>query len=135
MLSKHAGKCRFPHGHTRKVEFTLEAEQLNRNEMVCDFLVVRQLIGDYLDVLDHAICVNTSDPAYPELRARYGERIIGFENEDPTTEVMARVIFQAFAGKLADYSTRLDKSYPIDAEVRLVSVKVWETASSWAEFH
>jgi len=29
----------------------------------------------------------------------------------------------------------LDKSYPIDAEVRLVSVKVWETASSWAEFH
>ena len=132
MLSKHAGKCRFPHGHTRKVEFTLEAEQLNRNEMVCDFLVVKELIGDYLDVLDHAICVNTSDPGYPELRSRYGERIIGFENEDPTTEVMARVIFQVFAGKLADYSTRLDKS---DAEVRLVSVKVWETASSWAEFH
>ena len=135
MLSKHPGKCRFPHGHTRKVEFTLEAEHLNRDEMVCDFLVVKELIGDYLDVLDHAICVNTADPAYPELRARYGERIIAFENEDPTTEVMARAIFQTFAKRLIDYSARPDKSYPVDGEVRLVSVKVWETASSWAEYY
>jgi 6-pyruvoyltetrahydropterin/6-carboxytetrahydropterin synthase len=135
MLSKHPGKCRFPHGHTRKVEFTLEAQHLNRDEMVCDFLVVKELIGDYLDVLDHAICVNTADPAYPELCARYGERIIGFENEDPTTEVMARVIFQMFAKRLIDYSAKPDKSYPVGREVRLVSVKVWETASSWAEYY
>jgi len=135
MLSKHPGKCRFPHGHTRKVEFTLEAEHLNRNEMVCDFLAVKELIGDYLDVLDHAICVNTADPAYPELRARYGERIIAFENEDPTTEVMARAIFQKFAERLASDSARLDKSYPVDEKVRLVSVRVWETASSWAEYY
>jgi 6-pyruvoyltetrahydropterin/6-carboxytetrahydropterin synthase len=135
MLSKHSGKCRFPHGHTRKVEFTLEAECLNQNEMVCDFLAVKELIGDYLDVLDHAICVNTADPAYPELSARYGERIIAFENEDPTTEVMARAIFQKFAERLANSSVRLDKNFPVDEKVRLVSVKVWETASSWAEYY
>ena len=68
MLSKHPDKCRFPHGHTRKVEFVLEAQQLDRNEMVCDFLVVKEIIGDYLNSLDHAICVNTADPAYEELR-------------------------------------------------------------------
>ena len=94
MLSKHQDKCRFPHGHTRKVEFVLEAERLDRNEMVCDFLVVKEVIGDYLNTLDHAICVNSGDPAYPELRQRFGERVVAFENEDPTTEVMARVIFE-----------------------------------------
>src|SRR4029450_6234290 len=69
MLSKHPGKCKFPHGHTRKVEFVLEAEHLDRNKMVRDFLIVKELIGDYLESLDHAICVNTADPAYPDLRA------------------------------------------------------------------
>ena len=136
MLSKHPGKCKFPHGHTRKVEFVLEAEHLDRNEMVCDFLVVKELIGDYLETLDHSICVNTADPAYPELRARYGDRIISFEDEDPTTEVMARVIFQTFAKKLADVTcATASRNYPLDREVRLVSVKVWETASSWAEYY
>jgi 6-pyruvoyltetrahydropterin/6-carboxytetrahydropterin synthase len=135
MLSKHPGKCKFPHGHTRKVEFVLEAECLNRNEMVCDFLVMKELISDYLEALDHAICVNTADPAYHELRARYGEKIIAFENEDPTTEVMARVIFQAFVQRLADYAERRDESSPLDGKVRLASVKVWETASSWAEYY
>ena len=96
MLSKHPDKCRYPHGHTRKVEFTLEAGNLDRNEMVCDFKIVKEIIGDYLESLDHAMCVNTKDPAYEEFRARYGDRVVPFENEDPTTEVMARVIFQGF---------------------------------------
>ncbi len=102
MLSKHSSKCRYPHGHTRRVEFTLEANELDRNDMVCDFKVVEQIIGDYLETLDHAICVNTADPAYGELHALYGDRIVAFEEEDPTTEVMARVIFHVFATKLAE---------------------------------
>jgi 6-pyruvoyltetrahydropterin/6-carboxytetrahydropterin synthase len=48
---------------------------------------------------------------------------------------MARAIFQKFAERLASYSARLDKSYPVDEKVRLVSVRVWETASSWAEYY
>ena len=113
----------------------LKREQPNRNEMVCDFLVVKEVIGDYLTSLDHAICVNTADPAYEELRNRFGDRVIPFENEDPTTEVMAREIFQAFAKRLTDYAAAsTDTTYPLDRGVRLVSVKVWETASSWAEY-
>ena len=41
MLSKHPDKCRFPHGHTRKVECVLVADTLDENEMVCDFKVVK----------------------------------------------------------------------------------------------
>ena len=116
------------------MEFVLQAEHLDGNEMVCDFLVVKELIGEYLEAFDHAICVNTADPGYAELRSRYGEKIISFENEDPTTEVMARVIFEAFVKRLADYSSNRDPGLSSDREVRLVSVKVWETASSWAEY-
>ncbi|HEY5742955.1 MAG TPA: 6-carboxytetrahydropterin synthase [Terrimicrobiaceae bacterium] len=134
MLSKHPDKCQYPHGHTRKVEFLLEATNLDRNEMVCDFKIVKEIIGEYLETLDHAMCINTEDPAYSELRARYGDRVVPFENEDPTTEVMARVIFQVFSEKLADYAAKKDNRYPLQENVRLLSVKVWETASSWAEY-
>jgi 6-pyruvoyltetrahydropterin/6-carboxytetrahydropterin synthase len=134
LLSKHPDNCRFPHGHTRKVEFTLEAATLDARDMVCDFKIVKELIADYLDTLDHALCVNTKDPAYAELRARYGERVVPFENEDPTTEVMARVIFEEFARRLAAYAAHPEPRYPLRPAVRLISVKLWETASSWAEY-
>jgi 6-pyruvoyltetrahydropterin/6-carboxytetrahydropterin synthase len=134
MLSKHPSKCRYPHGHTRKVEFVLEAEDLDRNDMVCDFKVVEEVIADYLETLDHALCVNTTDPAYAQLRAVYGDRVVPFEEEDPTTEVMARTIFQVFSKRIGDYSIVRESDYPLRKSVRLVSVKVWETASSWAEY-
>jgi len=133
-LSKHPDKCRFPHGHTRKVEIELEAATLDANEMVCDFKLVRELIGDFLDSLDHALCVNTLDPMYPVLREAYGERVIPFEGEDPTTEVIARVIHEVLDSKMADYRRLADPTYPLRPEVRVVRVRVWETSSSWAEY-
>jgi len=134
MLSKHPDKCRFPHGHTRKVEFVLEADTLDERDMVCDFKVLKELMEEYLDGMDHAMCVNTADPAYAELKDRYGDRVIGFDNEDPTTEVMAREIFAECKRRMAGHTALADTRYPLRAGVRLVSVRVWETATSWAEF-
>ncbi len=134
MLSKHPDKCRFPHGHTRKVEFLLEAETLDGHDMVCDFKTLRELMEEYLEGLDHAMCLNTADPAYPEMKDRFGNRVIGFENEDPTTEVLAREIYCACARRMSDRAGSTGARYPLRAEVRLVSVRVWETATSWAEF-
>ena len=54
MLSKHPDKCQFPHGHTRKVEFVLESEDLDENEMVCDFKIIKEAVGEYIDTFDHA---------------------------------------------------------------------------------
>ena len=135
MLSKHPDKCRFPHGHTRKVELVLESETLDANEMVCDFKVVKELVGEYLDSFDHAMCMNTSDPQYAQFKAAYGERVIGFENEDPTTEVLAREFYQYFKRALIQrIEAGRDSKYPIRSEVRLIRVRVWETSSSWAEY-
>jgi 6-pyruvoyltetrahydropterin/6-carboxytetrahydropterin synthase len=134
MLSKHPDKCRFPHGHTRKVEFVIEADDLDENQMVCDFKIIKEAVGDWLDTFDHALCMNTADPAYAEFKARYGDRVIGFENQDPTTELMARTIFDHAETALAAYAKRADRRYILKPDVKLVSVRVWETSSSWAEF-
>lgn len=134
MLSKHPDACRFPHGHTRTVEFVLEADELDENDMVCDFKIIKEAVGEMLDRFDHALCVNTEDPAYEELRARYGERIIPFEKADPTTELIARRIFDAARTALAAYAAQPAARYPLRNAVRLRSVKVWETATSWAEY-
>lgn len=134
MLSKHPDKCRFPHGHTRRVEFVLEAAELDENEMVCDFKIIKDAVGEWLDTFDHAMCMNTADPAYAEFKQRYGERVIGFENQDPTTEVMARTIYDHTAAALADYARRGGTRYPLGSGVRLARVRVWETTSSWAEY-
>ena len=134
MLAKHPDQCRFPHGHTRKVEFVIEAPDLDANEMVCDFKIVKEAIGTWLDSFDHAMCMNTEDPAYPEFKARYGSRVIGFENQDPTTELMARTLFDHTAQALAAYAARSDTRYPLSTSARLLRVRVWETSSSWAEY-
>jgi len=134
MLSKHREKCRFPHGHTRKVEFIVEADSLDANEMVCDFKPIKELVNEYLESYDHALCMNTEDPEYAHMKAAYGERVIGFTRLDPTTEVMAETIFREFETRLRQHILSGTADYPIRSEVRIVKVRVWETSSSWAEF-
>lgn len=134
MLSKHPEKCRFPHGHTRKVEFVVEAETLDANDMVCDFKVIKELMNAFLDEYDHSLCMNTEDPEYGRMKQVYGDRIIGFTKVDPTTEVMAATIFEEFQKRLSAYVQSETATYPIRPEVRIIKVRVWETSSSWAEF-
>jgi 6-pyruvoyltetrahydropterin/6-carboxytetrahydropterin synthase len=134
MLSKHPDKCAFPHGHTRRVEFVLEADELDQNEMVFDFKIVKELVSDFLDRLDHSMCMNTEDPRYSDFKASYGERVIGFEGADPTTEVIAKRLFDHCREKLAEYAKATKEIYPVRPSVRIVKVRVWETSSSWSEY-
>jgi 6-pyruvoyltetrahydropterin/6-carboxytetrahydropterin synthase len=134
MLAKHPEKCRFPHGHSRTVEFILEADELDGNEMVCDFKLVKALIHEFLETYDHALCMNTDDPEYARMKEVYGERVIEFYSTDPTTEVLARVFYEQFQGRLARWLQQPEGIYALRAEVRLVRVRVSETSSSWAEY-
>lgn len=134
MLSKHPDLCKFPHGHSRKVEFVLEANELDHNEMVCDFKSLKEAMSEFLKAWDHALCVNTKDPQHDLLKKAYGDRIISFENLDPTTEVMARRIHDELKRNLTIYASNPSVKYPLRPSVRIVKVRVWETSSSWAEF-
>ena len=134
MLAHHPDKCRFPHGHSRKVEIVIEADELDANGMVCDFKIVKDAVGDYLETFDHALCVNTADPMFDTLKAAYGERVISFPDTDPTTEVLAKTFFDEIARGLTAYARRTDTRYRLRSTVRLLKVRVWETGSSWAEY-
>jgi 6-pyruvoyltetrahydropterin/6-carboxytetrahydropterin synthase len=134
MLSKHPDLCKFPHGHSRKVEVIVEAAKLDQNEMVCDFKALKDALGEYLKGFDHALCVNTKDPQFAALKAAYGKQVIAFDGQDPTTEVLARAFYDEAKKRLAAYAADPQAQYPIAHPLRVVSVRVWETSSSWAEY-
>lgn len=133
LLSKHRGNCRYPHGHTRKVEFTFSAPDLDANDMVLDFKLVKEMLGGLVERFDHALCMNSSDPNFAAFRTAYGERVIPFEREDPTSETIARTVYLQAAEALAD-AVEGRFSLPVRPCVRLDKVRVWETSSSWAEY-
>lgn len=133
-LSRHPDECRFPHGHSRRVEFVLEADTLDENSMVCDFKAIKSAVQDIAREFDHSLCLNTDDPMFPKLKEVYGDRVIGFPGLDPTTEVLAEKFFHIAKAHLEAESARPGAKYPVRPSVRLASVKVWETSSSWAEF-
>lgn len=132
LLSKHPEKCRFPHGHSRKVEVVLAADALDANDMVCDFKAVKHVLVDFLGRWDHALAINTADPQFAYFQKAYGERVVAFSDRDPTTEVMAKAIFDELAARLAQPTSV--GGYAIGAGVRVERVRVTETSSSWAEY-
>ena len=105
-----------------------------KNDMVCDFKVVKELLGAFLDAYDHALCMNTDDPQYAHFKGVYGDRVIGFAHRDPTTEVLAQVVFEHLSERLSAYVSTIQPGYPVRPEVCLERVRVWETSSSWAEY-
>jgi 6-pyruvoyltetrahydropterin/6-carboxytetrahydropterin synthase len=134
MLSKHIENCKYPHGHSRRVEIVLEATTLDENDMVCDFKIVKVLIKDFLDSWDHAMAMNTKDPNFQTFRQIYGDRILPFTNQDPTTEVMAQRLFHELQSRMKEYAVMSDPTYRLRSDVKLRRIRLGETSSSWAEY-
>ncbi len=132
LLTKHPGACRFPHGHSRTVEIVLVADELDANDMVCDFKALKLAASDVIARYDHAFALNTADPRFSEFRTAYGDRVLGFVKMDPTSEVLARELFCELRAELA--AAAADAQYPVHQAVRLERVRVGETSSTWAEY-
>ena len=137
MLSKHPGRCRFPHGHSRRIEIVLAADTLDANDMVCDFKALKLAVEGFVDQFDHAMAVNSADPSLESMSAAMGDRVVVFENTDPTTEVLARHIYDFMAKEIASgrsYSDPAGNAYVFPTGLRVERVRVGETSSSWAEY-
>jgi hypothetical protein len=48
MLSKHSGNCRFPHGHSRRIEIVVVSDALDVMDMVCDFKALKAALAPFL---------------------------------------------------------------------------------------
>jgi len=136
MLSKHPGKCKFPHGHTRRIEIVLSSPSLDANDMVCDFKAVKLAVGDYINSFDHSLAMNSDDPLLPKLSS-VSERIVLFEKTDPTTEVLAKGIYDYVAARIREGATLPDAAglrYSLPTSLCVERVRVGETSSTWAEY-
>lgn len=134
MLSRHPERCRFPHGHTRTVEVVVAGDALNENGMLLDFKALKRAVQNHIERYDHAMAVNSKDSHLPALKEAYPEdALVVFDDEEPTTEAMAKEIFEHVAGVLR--SGWQEGPYRIaPGEVRIERVRVWETPHTWAEY-
>ena len=136
VLSKSRDGCRFPHGHSRRVEVVLAAEKLDENDMVCNFRWIKLALQDILQRLDHAMCINESDPRLEDFKNMQAKLEV-LQGHDPTSEVIAQLIFEHLQAKLAqkvELSSPEGNVYRIPADLRLERVRLWETSTSWAEY-
>lgn len=132
MLSKHPERCRYPHGHTRRIEIVVSADSLNSNDMVVDFKALKLAVSELVDQFDHAMAINKADPLRDAIAAVHPDSTVEFDR-DPTTEVMAETIFAGVARILHEGFAQEHYCIPAGV-VKLERVRVWETPDSWAEF-
>lgn len=137
MLTQHPERCRNPHGHTRTIEVVVCGDSLDKHGMLVDFTALKLAVSEYIDQFDHAMAVHSTEPLLPTLKELYPNGIIVFD-EEPTTEVFSRRIYEHIATVLRVGSQRTSESgtvYSIKpGQVQLERVRVWETPSSWAEY-
>jgi 6-pyruvoyltetrahydropterin/6-carboxytetrahydropterin synthase len=101
-LRGYKGKCEALHGHNWKVEVVVSRRLLDKSGMVLDFKILKSRIYKVLEKLDHG----------------YLNKIPYFKTNNPTSENIARYIFDC-----------LKRNIP-----GLQSVTVWESHNSCATY-
>jgi 6-pyruvoyltetrahydropterin/6-carboxytetrahydropterin synthase len=127
-LWNYDGPCRNVHGHSYRLYVTLSGVPVNdtqnpKNGMVIDFTDLKNIVKkEIINVFDHAVTVS-GDYYRKKLemfKAMFGNIIV--VDYQPTCENLA-----------ADFASRIRKHLP--DKVRLHSLKLYETATSFAEWH
>ena len=125
-LPGYDGKCRNIHGHSYLMYVTVKGENLNgtnspKEGMVVDFKQLKAIVNENIvDVLDHALIMHVASPLSQELAQAYPNVImVDFQ---PSTENLICWFAQVLSGKLPQ-------------GVELFSIKLYETAGSFAEWY
>ena len=125
-LPGYNGKCRNIHGHSYLMYVTVKGENLNgtnspKEGMVVDFKQLKAIVNENIvDVLDHALIMHAASPLSQELAQAYPNVImVDFQ---PSTENLICWFAQVLSGKLPQ-------------GVELFSIKLYETAGSFAEWY
>ena len=80
-LRGYEGKCKNLHGHTWAVEVVVQNKTLDKVGMVTDFMDIKKQLKEFLEELDHT---HLNDHPF-------------FKKHNPTTENLARYIFEQFS--------------------------------------
>ena len=127
MLSNYNGKCQNLHGHTYKLQVTVEGPIVaegNEEYMVTDFNNLKHVINSVTECFDHAIIFSDdylrgeAENALLEWAKTYDMSYIILPDAKSTSEYIASYI-----------KAQIESAYP----TKRISVKVWETPTSFAE--
>lgn len=96
--------CKNLHGHSARIIVQIWAPRLDENGMLIDFVKLRE-IQKMLDTLfDHSIILNGKDELVPVILEKGFKNFILYNNIDPTSEVMSRIIWDKVAHILNDFA-------------------------------
>jgi 6-pyruvoyltetrahydropterin/6-carboxytetrahydropterin synthase len=116
-LLDYDGVCKHPHGHNAVAEVQVRTGTLDNRNMVCDFSDVKRIAKGWIDThLDHKMILRHDDPLVAPLQ-QLGEPVY-IVDSNPTVERIARLIYEEIQ----------QQGLPV------VSVKVWETPTSFATY-
>jgi 6-pyruvoyltetrahydropterin/6-carboxytetrahydropterin synthase len=104
-LREYEGNCEQLHGHNWLVEATVESSLLDDRGMAMDFRSIKGALHDILSGMDH----------------KYLNEIPPFDVRNPSSENLARYIFEEMEGK-------------VPPPARLRRITVWESDDCRAEF-
>ncbi len=96
-LQGYDGSCKDLHGHTWKLEVTIQAEATNDIGLVMDFKELRAKLNAFLKELDHG-CLND---------------LPVFQAKNPTTENLAQYIYREFTKDCEPF--------------KIIRVRIWES--------
>ena len=127
VLQNYDGPCRNIHGHSYRLFVTLAGSPVTekghpKNGMVIDFSDIRKIVGkEIVDHFDHSVALSSDfeEAKLNALKEMFENiRILGYQ---PTCENL-----------VADFAARISAKLP--GGVRLYSLKLYETATSYAEW-
>lgn len=126
-LLNHGGLCKNVHGHSYTLHVTLTGEIKTMpgapdDGMLMDFSILKALVKkEILDKYDHALVLNAQSPYITQLSELPFERLMTVPFQ-PTCENL-----------ILHFAKLLVPALPLD--VRLHKLKLYETATSYAEWH
>ena len=116
-LLDYDGACKHPHGHNAVAEIEVRTDALDGRDMVRDFSDIKRIVKQWIDChVDHKMILRHDDPLLQPLQ-QLGEPVFVLDS-NPTVERIARLIFDHVR----------EEGFPV------VSVKVWETPTSFATY-
>jgi 6-pyruvoyltetrahydropterin/6-carboxytetrahydropterin synthase len=127
-LRNYDGPCKNVHGHSYRLFVTLSGFPVNdpenpKNGMVIDFSDLKDIVRrEIISVFDHSVTVsgNYEKEKLDIFKSMFGNtNIVDYQ---PTCENL-----------VADFAVRIKKRLP--DKIRLYSLKLYETANSYAEWY
>lgn len=106
-LRGYKGKCENLHGHNWKVQVYVTTDKLNEIDIAIDFHDLKKITNNIISQLDH----------------KFLNDVFPFTEKNPSSENIAKWIFESLKEKLIGYN------------VRVSAVTVWESETASATYY